>query len=155
MPITNFQKKLIHTIVHTIGMQDEDYRKLLKKWFDVDTCLKLNYAQAELMIQRLRYIAEKAGKWKHSKGNKTKYDDLGDREGFASPRQIRKIEAMWCDVSYQPDQEAKLRALNKFVFRFFHVSNLRFLEDWQAHKIIKSLQAMTKASKTHVERRNV
>lgn len=142
MPITNFQKKLIHIIIHTIGMPDEDYRKLLKKWFDVDTCLKLNYRQAELMIQRLRYIAEKTGKWKHSEGNKTKYDDLGDREGFASPRQLRKIEAMWCDVSYQPDQEAKLRALNKFVYGFFHVSNIRFLEDWQARKIIRALQEM-------------
>jgi hypothetical protein len=142
MPITNYQKKLIHTIIHSIGMPDEDYRKLLKKWFDVDTCLKLNYGQAELMIQRLRYIAEKTGKWKHSEGNKAKYDDLGDREGFASPRQLRKIEAMWCDVSYQPDQEAKLRALNKFVYGFFHVSNIRFLEDWQARKIIRALQEM-------------
>ncbi|HBE45717.1 MAG TPA: hypothetical protein DDW17_09845 [Deltaproteobacteria bacterium] len=142
MLITNYQKKLIHTIVHSIGMPDEDYRGLLRRWFDVDTCLNLSYRQAEVMIQRLRYIAEKQGRWEHREGSKSKYEDFGEREGFASPKQLRMIEAMWCDVSYQPNQEAKLRALNKFVYGFFHISNMRFLEGWQAKKLIRALQEM-------------
>ena len=143
--ITNKQKKKIHTIVHALRMPDQDYRGLLKKWFEVETCLKLNYGQAEACIQRLEYVAAKIGKWEHREGNRTKYNDLQHRPGMASPKQLRMIEAMWKDVSYQKTYEEKNRALTRFIFNYFRISSLRFLESRQARKIIKVLEEMGKS----------
>lgn len=157
MPITNAQKKIIHTIVHAIGMPDEDYRHLLKKWFNVDTCLKLNYREAEIFIQRLKYIAERMGKWQPMEQRRKKFDEYGDREGFASPKQLRMIDAMWKEVSYQNDDASKERSLAKLLLNLFQVSHLRFLEDWQARKLIRILQQMkdnpAKHHKHHYYRR--
>lgn len=143
--ITNRQKKKIHTIVHTLEMSDKDYRGLLRKWFEVETCLKLNYGQAEVCIQRLAYIAAKTNKWEHREDNRTKYNELGRRPGMASPAQLRMIEAMWADVSYQKTSGEKGRALDRFIFNYFHISSLRFLESRQAKKIIRVLEEMEKS----------
>ncbi len=147
--ITNRQKKKIHTIVHALGMPDEDYRNLLNKWFGVETCLKLNYSQAEVSIQRLEYIAAKMGKWEHWEDNRTKYNELGRRPGMASPAQLRMIEAMWAGVSYQKTSGEKGRALDRFIFNYFQISSLRFLESRHVKKIIRVLEEMKKGKGLH------
>ncbi|HOE18895.1 MAG TPA: regulatory protein GemA [Syntrophorhabdaceae bacterium] len=142
MDISKDQIRRIHTIIHALEMPDCDYRAFLDKWFGVTTCKKLTYREADVVIKRLEYIATKMGRWQPREGNKQKYDELGNRPGMAKPKQLRMIEAMWCDVSYQPDHEAKIKALNRFIFGFFRISHIRFLEDWQAKKIIRALQEM-------------
>lgn len=147
--ITNRQKKKIHAIVHALKMPDDDYHNLLNKWFGVETCLKLNFRQAEVTIQRLEYIASKMGKWEHRADNRTKYNELGRRPGMASPAQLRMIEAMWHEVSYQEDAGSKDRALGKFIFNYFQISSLRFLESWQAKKMIRVLEEMKNGNRLH------
>jgi len=154
MAINNAQKKIIHAIVHALGMPDDDYRALLMRWFNVDTCLKLSYKEAEICIQRLRYIAEKMGKWQPMKERQNKFDNYGYREGFASPKQLRMIDAMWKEVSYQGDDRTKEQALTRLIFNLFQISDLRFLESYQAKKLISMLQHMKeKPAKQHYYRR--
>lgn len=145
--ITARQKKVIHTITHAMAMDDASYRGLLERWFGARTCTALTFAQADLLIRRLSYIAEKVGTWQNRDAYRTRYNELGIRPGMATPAQLRMIEAMWHTVSYQEGDEAKERALNRFLLAHFRVSSLRWLEDWQAQKVIKTLGAMLESQK--------
>lgn len=61
---------------------------------------------------------------------------------MATPRQLRKIEAMWADVSRADTEEARATALRQFLKRIVGIENLRFLEGWQVKKVINALEAM-------------
>lgn len=77
-------------------------------------------------------------------GFKDKFSDLAGREGMASPAQLRKIEAMWMDVSKMPNYTAKQKALKGFLKRITGVEELRFLEDWQVQKVLRSIESMSR-----------
>ncbi len=145
--IARWQIKRIHTVLHAIGMDDAMYRAMLgREPFFATTCKALDYQKAQLLIQRLEYVGEKCGVWSKrrwtAETGHLKYEDLKRRPGMASPRQLRMIEAMWKDVSYQASDAEKERAFNKFLLAHFGISDLRFLEDRQARKIVKTLEAM-------------
>ncbi len=92
-------------------------------------------------------------------GFKERYDELGRREGMATPLQLRKIEVMWMSVSRMPNYAARERALQGFLKRIAGVDNMRFIEGWMVQKIIRAISAMqrpkaaTKAPR-HEEKQN-
>ena len=61
---------------------------------------------------------------------------------FVDESVMRKIEAMWKDVSYMTTDEDREAAFRKFIEKRFHVSDIRFITQEMVHKIIKTLQAM-------------
>jgi len=75
-------------------------------------------------------------------GFKERYEELGRREGMATPAQLRMIEAMWMDVSRMPNHTAKERALQGFLKRITGVDDLRFLESWMVQKVVRAITAM-------------
>jgi hypothetical protein len=75
-------------------------------------------------------------------GFKERYDELGFRDGFASPGQLRMIEAMWMGVSRMPNRAAKERALQGFLKRIAGVEDMRFIEGWMVQKVVKAIRAM-------------
>ena len=154
--ITNWQKQRIHHLAQRIGLitKDDDgrindivYRDLLQRWYGVKSCLKLSEALAENCIKRLTYIASKMGVWEIYESNKTKYNDLGHRPGYASPAQLRMIEAMWIDVSYQKNIQEKQTALRKFLLSHYRINDLRWLDIRDVSKIINTLKEMGKKKK--------
>jgi hypothetical protein len=146
--INNRQKRRIHHLASRIGLiekvKDGVYRDLLERWFRVRSCLALTGEQADLCIRRLTYIAIKMGVWEASE-RRTKYDNLGKRPGMASPKQLRMIEALWVDVSYQKTYTAKLEAFRRFLLGHYRIDDLRFLEARDVGKIIDTLLAMKSA----------
>ncbi len=107
---------------------------------------RLSAATAGEIIEVIRHItggeadgfkrSEQAGSFKD------RFEDLGYRDGMAVPFQLRKIEAMWMGVSYQPNRRDKEQALGRFLKRIAGVEHLRFVEDWQVQKIVKAIEAM-------------
>jgi hypothetical protein len=73
---------------------------------------------------------------------KTRFSDLGYRDGMATPAQLRMIEAIWIDVSRMPNYAAKQKALKGFLRRITGVEELRFVEGWMVRKIITAIQHM-------------
>ncbi len=141
-PIRKDQIKLIHVILAAIKIGDELYRHILAaEPFSVKSCKDLDVERASMLIERLEDYGIQTGQWKRY-NNRLKYEDLGYRAGMATPRQLRMIEAMWNDVTYQKTDDAKQRALRRLLWRLYTVSDLRFLEDWQARKVIRTLSAM-------------
>ena len=146
-PITAAQIKRVHTLVHTLRIDDNTYRAALNERFSVTTCKDLNLNQAQEFIKDLEVVAIKhqhskdAPPYQSEKQTK-RFNDLENRPGMATPPQLRKIEAMWQNISIIPDQDARNRALRRFVHRIAAVADVRFLDREGASKVINALNAM-------------
>ncbi|ABK99992.1 regulatory protein GemA [Pelobacter propionicus] len=152
-PITAAQIKRIHTQLHILGVSDENYRAALESRFGVTTCKDLTLAQAKSFIDELQELAHKTDQERYSReraaararaeaGTPKRFDELDNRPGMASAAQLRKIEAMWTDISDVPDPAARARALRRFLLRIAKVSDLRFLDDQMAGWVINALNVM-------------
>ncbi len=139
-PKTIRQKLLaqVHIAKKELGLDDETYRDMLYSSFHVRSARFLNNVQLTEFID----ILKKCG-WKQTgKGNgfgKDKYENLGERRGFATPAQLRLIEALWHRVSFAEDKETALR---KFLENRFRISHIRFLTADKASRVIDALKDM-------------
>jgi hypothetical protein len=152
-PITAAQIKRIHTIVHLLQIPDDNYRDCLDSRFGVTTCKALTVNQAmsfivelekyALKIQNARHQAQREAELEKAVAATPKrFDNLDNRPGMASGAQLRKIEAMWQDISIIPDHDARGRALRHFIKRVAGVADMRFLDSQGASKVINAMNAM-------------
>lgn len=147
--ITKQQIKKIHTLTHALGMGDDEYRLLLSDYW-AETSKKLTAAEADELIRKLEENAVAAGVWsQYSKRGKMRYEHLKDRKGMASPAQLRKIDAMWRDVSYAFDHAGLERSKRKFLFRIAGITEMEDVESIHAQKIIQALQKMQEKRRIH------
>jgi hypothetical protein len=144
--ITPMQIKKIHALKNRLGWTDEQYREYLMTEGDgfALSCKDLSEDEAEKLIRKMELAAAAKGVWKRfGSGGVKKYDELGERPGMASPKQLRMIEAMWAEASkYKRNTEARERALRYFLHRIAGVDRLEFLEQGQVQKIIKAIFKM-------------
>ena len=154
-PISSAQIKRIHTIVHLLNIPDDNYRDCLDSRFGVTSSKALTLHQAMSFIDELeklalkmqgeRYQTQREEAKKKAEAEKPKrFDNLDNRPGFASASQLRKIEAMWQDISIIPEPDARGRALRHFIKRITGVADMRFLDSEGAGKVINALKAMQK-----------
>ncbi len=140
------QIKIIHILKSKLALTDEEYREHVAQCNQrgVKSSKDMTRAEAQNLLWRLSSMANGKGiKWTNwNGGGRKKYDDLGVRDERATPLQMRKIEAMWKDVSYMTTDEARETAFRKFMEKRFHVSDIRFVTQAMVRKIIKTLEAM-------------
>jgi len=153
--ITVAQIKRIHTIINILGINDENYRAAMDSRFNVTTCKDLTLRQACTFIDELEKLARKVTHGqelaqKEDAGQQPtpppRFSNLDNRAGMASAAQLRKIEAMWQDISIIPDHDARGRALRHFIKRITRAADMRFLDNQGAGKVINALNAMQKQS---------
>lgn len=143
--ITDDQKRTIKTLAGKLAMSDDIYRDMLFNRYKVDSCKQLSHSQARELIDSLKQSAITANVWSANKSfRKYKYDNLGNREGYASPAQLRKIDAMWKEVSFQKTEKDKEDALNTFLLNHFGVSHIKWIEKDMVNKVIATLKVMKK-----------
>lgn len=143
--ITSGQIKKIHTLKNRLGIDDATYREILVTSFRVDSSTKLDVTQADSLIHDLEGKAVAAGTWEKRKPPEKKFSDMSRRVGMASAPQLRKIEAMWQGISRAQSLETRQKALRSFVERIAKVSDLRFLDQEGATKVINALNKMSKS----------
>ena len=119
-------------------------RARLREDYGVNTCKKLSSTQAGELIRDLELLAEGMGLDVGDRRKRTRRREWARRPGMATPAQLRKIEAMWADVSRQPTAGAKRKALGAFLEKRFGVSDLRFVTHEMPSKIIHTLETMKK-----------
>lgn len=142
--ISKGQIKIIHTLKSRLGWTDVQYRTFLM-WNTnrfVTSSKELTYDEAERIIAKMKYEAMKLKVWED---RPKKYEELGGRDGMATAAQLRKIEAMWAEISRATTEQAQKKALRELLWKKFRVTDLRFLEAWQVKKIIHMLEAMKNA----------
>jgi hypothetical protein len=143
--ITKNQIKLVHSLKSALQLDDPTYRSILDEWFKVTSSKELTMTQAEVLIRELKDIAVRAGVWEQRPARQKKFDEWDGRRGnIATPPQLRKIEAMWQDVSRIEEPECRKKALRSFLERVAKVSDLRFLDFEGAGKVINALNSMRK-----------
>lgn len=158
-PITSAQIKRIHTIVHLLVISDDNYRAALESRFGVTTCKDLTLNQASTFIGELEMLAlqaqgdryqaqRKAAREKADVARPKRFDNLDNRPDMANGAQLRKIEAMWQDISIIPEAEPRARALRQLIKRVAGVADLRFLDSQSVGKVINALAAMQKQAAT-------
>jgi len=147
-PITPAQIKRIHTIISVLKIDDDTYRAALGNRFNVTTCKDLSLNQAQLFLRELEGVAIKhhnqSPEQEKSEKPPERFSNLDNRPGMASAAQLRKIESMWQEISFIPDQDARNRALRRFVQRIAKIADLRFLDLKGASKVINALNVMEK-----------
>lgn len=139
--ITKAQIRIIHALKNRLGWNDEQYRSFLmwnSKEF-VTSSKELSYYEAEKIIIKMRIEAVKRGLWQE---RTRKYDDLNGRDRMATGAQLRKIEAVCAEICRAKTDEGRRKCLRKLLWNKFRVSDLRFLEDWQVRKVLKTLEAI-------------
>jgi len=139
VPVTDSQVKMIHTLKAILGVNDRDYRALLGEMFGVDTSKALVFEQAQYIIDVLKASAIRRGLWTEKK---ERFNRFQNRPGMATPAQLRMIEAIWSEVYPKPDQKAGEAALRSYLFRFFGVSDIRFLNSETVVKVLYALKQM-------------
>ena len=155
--ITKKQIKIIHALKNRLGWDDACYRTCLAIYSSnfATSCLELSEKDAEKIINIMKEIAIEKGVWEDYSQYKEKYKEFDGREGMASASQLRKIEALWTDIvklKYgRKDEKTRTRMLRALLFRKFQISDLRFLEEWQAKKVIKMLETIKKEQEVKYE----
>lgn len=139
--ISKGQIKKIHTLKNALGLSDREYRLTLLENFTVRTSKDMSYEQAEALIARFEDEALKSGVWTKHEGEAA-FEDLGQRQGMASPAQLRKIEALWKTAMGIRDAKARRRGLRTWLDRHFGVSDLRFLSSRKVSKVLHALKEM-------------
>lgn len=146
----NRQKAKIHIAKKELTLDDEMYRHILNDRYRKSSSKDLSYSQAEDLIRHFKRLGWKArkgsgqgsvvrGQKEKEKGGK--YDNLGNRPGMASPGMLRKIEAIWAEVSYSPNLAKSLRG---FLWSRFAVSDIIWLDMSTARAVIESLKSIKK-----------
>jgi len=147
--ITPGQVKKIHALIAAIGFSDDTYRDILWTRYEVVSSKKLVSFQAGQLIEDLEEFAIRKGFWKKS-DFKQKYESLDGRPGFASSAQLALIESTWAKVSRMETPDLKARALRRFLFKVAKVSDLRFLHQSGAGKVINALRRMQKRQESKI-----
>jgi hypothetical protein len=142
--ISKGQVKKIHALKNALQLSDDDYRKLIYvNFYPANSSRQLSFEQAEIFIKHLEPMAIEKGVWTPYKGQSA-YEDLGYREGMASPAQLRKIEAVWKDISAGGGGKARKKALRNWLHKYFGVSDLRFLSTARVNDVIHALGKIKK-----------
>ena len=142
--ISTGQTKKIHALKNALKLEDVIYRKMLFiNHYTAKSSKELTHEEATGFINFLEMMATKKGVWTKYEG-KDSHEKLGYRGDMATPAQLRMIEAMWKDVSVINDTKGRQKALRTWLHNKFKVSDLRFLDNSKAGKVIYALKQMKK-----------
>jgi len=130
----------IHALKSRLGLSEDDYRNGTLASFGVSSSKDLTTGQANELINKLSDEGQKMGVWNKKK---KKYDHLWGRPTyFASPAQLRKIEAMWKNVSIFSKPKERADALDTFINRIVGVMGILSLEKAHVEKVVKAIESM-------------
>lgn len=127
--ITAKQAGLIHAAKRELQMEDADYRALLLRVAGVESAKDLDGRGFTAVMKELRRLGFVESKTRCS---------VGDRDGFATQRQIDAMLEAWRRYTGAADD----RALGKWLEIHFHVSHPRFMSRVAAGKAVGILLGM-------------
>mgnify|MGYP001432794624 CR=1 FL=1 len=131
MKISLQQIRLIHTAKTKLGLSEDSYREMLSS-FCVSSSKDLTADDAKKLMKTFEGLGFKPVL------KEPKYNKLGKRDERATPKQLRKIEAMWKNSSRVRDKSDE--ALRRFIKRIAGVDRLEWLLINSVQKVIKAIE---------------
>jgi hypothetical protein len=130
---TTAQTRKIHVLKRELRLDDREYRAILANYRTetgepVQSSARMTPAQAGDLIELLERQVDKT-------------PGLRNRL-YASPAQIRKIFALWRQVSRARDSQGVRATLRAFLRRGFHISRPGRIPRGAAPRVIKALRVM-------------
>ncbi len=131
--ITAAQNRKIHVLRRELRLDDGDYRAILANFADsrenpIHSSAQMTAHQAGELIELLEGLVDRE-------------PGLAERL-YATSRQVKKIFALWRQVSRADDASGIRRTLRSFLRRRYHVSNPDRMPRRIAPKVIKTLSVM-------------
>ncbi len=127
------QLRKVHVLRREVGLDDSEYRAVLSQYATPDgapvtSSTQLSVDQASHVIDTLEYTA----------GHRR----LPAGEPRATPGQVRKIAALWRQVTRAGNDQGRRRALDAFIRNKYHVPRPGMLPRHMVPKVIKALSTM-------------
>lgn len=136
MPISKQHKAVIHVAKSQLHMADEDYRAMLARVAGVRSSTELDeggFVRVMAELERLGF-------------RELKHPSQAERpEGMATATQIGRMRSLWKAYSGADDD----LALGRWLEKYHHTSNVRFLESWRAGKVIAVMEKMAAWREQH------
>ena len=139
--INKRQIAIIHTLISKMQIPDDYYRDMLAA-FGVSSSKNLSYHHATEFITQLVKKSQGKGVYNPTPNPDPRFNARGNRHGEAYPAQLRKIEAMWCEVSRMQTIEEKRAALNSFLKNKWNIERIEWLPKNLVGRVIKTIASM-------------
>ena len=136
---------LLHVVKKQLGWDEETYREVLNNHAGVKSSKALDYAGFLAVMDH----AEQCGFvsfWKAGakKNKKLKYAEFEGRRGdFASPAQMRKVNATWMNNARVKTD----KAMNNWLKNRFGINDIRWMMADQVTKVLEGIREMGKREK--------
>jgi hypothetical protein len=130
----------IHIAKKELRISDLNHKEALSGFINskgepCSSSKELNFEQAEILLNAYK----KLGWVEKRKVKRLKYEEYNNRSGkFASPKQMRMIEAMWM----QHSREKTEASMNRFIKRITGVDHISFLLRADVSKTIKAIESL-------------
>lgn len=135
---TAFQIKKIHILKSKLNISDSDYREILFS-YNVKSSKDLDYKNAVTLINTLVQDATAQNLWVEPP---KKYSKLERVNKMATPPQLRMIEGLWWELSYQRTDEFARKSLRRTLRMKLKIDDIMFLTKKDANKAINIIKAI-------------
>jgi hypothetical protein len=148
MNITAQQIKRIKILQRKLGWDDEMYRTVLKRWFDVESARELSYSGANECIKMMTASLPPSetkfvGSDRKRVTGEMFFDIPSRREGvWATKAQLWKIWYLWKSVSRQTTDADRKSAFRVWLKNHFNLSDFKMIQREHVSKIVCALEAM-------------
>lgn len=136
MSLSRKKISLIHVAKARLGLDDEQYRKLLEESGGVRSAADLDDAGFDELMRRFKLMGFESDAARKA---------YGDRPGMATPAQVILVRKLWEQHTGSCDEVA----LGHWLEHFFGVSSLRFADQEVISKAITALKNMVERHRNH------
>jgi len=130
MALSRNKVSLIHVAKARAGLDDEEYRLILRRAGGVDSAAELDAHGFRMVMDAFAHLGFRSD-WRQR--------NLGSRPGMATAAQVALIRTLWREYT---DGQGTEPTLGKWLDRTFKVAALRFVDFETARKAITALRAM-------------
>jgi len=142
-PQSSAYTRTIHALAHRLRMTDEQYRDMLRDNFGVDSSKALSDEQARSLCAALM---RKLPRTEVNKKKPTRFSELADRDSnYATPVQLRMLEAAFVQRSFMPTLHEKQIAFTVFIKNKFGIVSTNWIEKSQVGKIMSAITHLKKS----------
>ncbi|MEK7394368.1 MAG: phage protein GemA/Gp16 family protein [Fibrobacterota bacterium] len=144
--------RTIHAQLARLGMADADYRVMLWDRYRASSSKDLTKAQAADLVASLHSLLPEADRAANPApvamaGARRRYERLGDRDGMATPKQLRMLEAAFVQRSRGDALGDKQEAFRQFLRTHFSIDRPEWIERDQVGRILHAVTNIDKAAR--------
>jgi len=129
----------IHIAKKELALSDEDYRDLLERVTGHRSAAEIDPDQVAILQRELRRLGWPGYLKPYTPDVPLKYEELGDRPGFPTPSQLRKLNVLFNTIpGYSTINPEK--AFRAFLKKRFRIEDVRFLDEMQYESALNAVR---------------